>query len=95
MTKKKKQLHEMNLKERIDLLDSIKVDPFECPRCKSRMNPNALVCYQCDKKQKEEIKKEHFDELDKLSLEERVRKIEEALYERPWGHTHPELVRFR
>ena len=39
------------------------------------------TCPSCVKKFKDKAKADHFAELDKLTLEERVRKLEEQMYE--------------
>ena len=43
-------------------------------------NSEQTVCYSCFQIEKDRIRKEYFDELDKLKLTERVRLLEEWVY---------------
>jgi len=47
--------------------------------CSAGMS-DPIICGDCQNKIEKDKKKKHFEELDKLSLEERIRKIEENLY---------------
>ena len=44
-------------------------------------NPAPLVCGECRSKIEATRREKHFAELDKLPLEERIRKIEEWIYD--------------
>ena len=59
-----------------------------CIRCKKNKNVIVssgsgapLVCGDCTKKEREELRDKYFAGLDKLSMEERVRRIEEWIYD--------------
>ena len=52
------------------------------------------VCRSCQQDKEDTDRRRHFEDLDKMSLENRIRRIEEILYDEPWEHTHPELMRF-
>ena len=44
-------------------------------------NSPSLVCHECQSAKDAERREKYFAELDKLPLEERIRKIEEWIYE--------------
>jgi len=43
------------------------------------------TCPSCRREAEEEKKREHLEALKKLSVEERLARIEEQLYDRPWS----------
>jgi hypothetical protein len=48
------------------------------------------VCDECRDKEKVAKEENHFDKLDQMTLEQRVRRIEKILYDKPWKY-----MRFR
>jgi hypothetical protein len=58
-----------------------------CRKCKQSKERFAgsgqypTICSSCEKEEKAEAKAAYFAELDKLTLEERLRKVEEWIYE--------------
>lgn len=61
--------------------------PSFCPKCKSRYNacisadmPAPKVCYECQAEEDEIVRKSYFDNLDKMSIEERLRRVEEWIF---------------
>ena len=44
-------------------------------------HPTPVVCSQCKAKESEEIRKRHFRILDGMFVEERIRLVEEQLYD--------------
>ena len=64
----------------------------ECGQNKSVIVPSSgyvTQCGECRAKIQEEARKRHFAELDELSLEERIRKIEEWIYDYRPQHVPP------
>jgi len=51
--------------------------------CGSGSSPS-LICHDCLSENAAKEKKTHLDELKALTVEERLAKIEELLYEAPW-----------
>lgn len=56
------------------------------------LSPN--ICKDCRAAKEKDAKQKHFEELDQMTLEQRIRRIEEILYDKPWKHTHSQLMRF-
>lgn len=67
----------------------------KCSICKKPVAANTRICSACVAKENDKKKQDHFDKLDAMTLEERIRRIEEILYKKPWVHTHIEHVRFK
>ena len=68
----------------------------DCSICgkHSMLYNSETTCRPCQEEAKKTERRRHFEDLDKMSLENRIRRIEEILYDEPWEHTHPELMRF-
>lgn len=64
-------------------------DIFQC------IKPMSMdyICSKCDKKQKQLKREAHFKFLDSLTVEQRLRKVEEWIYDYKPA-VHPELKRF-
>ena len=65
----------------------------ECGKSKQTIasadNPAPRRCFECKTKIDAEMRERHFAELDELSLEERIRKIEEWIYDYKPTHVPP------
>ena len=66
---------------------------LKCGKCWRKAvgsgRPAPTICPECDKKEKDQKRREHFHGLDGLSLEERIRKIEEWIYDYRPSKTGP------
>lgn len=61
-------------------------ETYTCEVCKEEKTEykeqgHNHICSDCKKKEKEQIEREYFEVLDKLSMEERIRKIEKWIYD--------------
>jgi len=68
------------------------VTDWACMACGKHLRgirPQNGLCYDCDTNQKDRKRRDHFGRLDALTLEERVREIEEWIY----AHSHDGLAR--
>lgn len=52
-----------------------------CRKSQHSAVPKNLTCYDCKKKDDDRKRKEHFMRLDAFTIEERIREIEEWIYE--------------
>lgn len=64
-----------------------------CSECRNEyqgdIHNHICICWDCEKKIKEAKEKAHFDELDKLTPEERLRRVEKWIYEYKPQHVSP------
>ena len=64
---------------------------WQCSKCGEEVFsdiPRDRICYKCKEIIEEEERVEHFRVLDTLSIDERLRRVEEWIHE----HTHEGLV---
>ena len=61
---------------------------WKCSKCNEEVYsdiPRNRICHICQEKIDEENRRKHFDSLDKLTIEERIRNIEEWIYDHSHG----------
>lgn len=68
------------------------IETITCVRCKKTKNITVgsqsrfrTICNECEATKYHEKKQKHFEELDRLTIEERLRKIEGVIYDQPWS----------
>ena len=60
-------------------------EKFTCSVCKEEKDEHRIagsknICHECERKDVERKEREYFEALDKLTTEERIRKIEQWIY---------------
>jgi hypothetical protein len=71
---------------------------WTCEKCNESFRsrrPDSRICSNCTKAKKEEEKKKHFEALDSLTIEERIRKLEEFAYEHSKAYHMPRMHRYK
>jgi hypothetical protein len=60
------------------------ITDWTCTKCKKSQHssvPKNRVCHDCKTKEEDRKRREYFGSLDALTIEERIRNIEEYIYE--------------